>query len=363
VVEKNLFGFQWFVPEGGFRWVEGYEYWRELDPLNNADPGKKHFGKEPAWFTVHPRPVQARHYDPFRAEPRLYVRFANTEPTLEGVLEFANAYGPLTILDHDLIVSEPDLGAEDAPGGILTGEPCFLWTANILWMRHLLTLWTLCQRKDLAGLRRWVSWDATGRVAYSRPDHARCQTSWCPSSHRGVNVRYWFEGLFSLPPEQEPSDYAADEPGRTLAWTLNNLVKRGDAVGAVRAFVVAGINHQLLHPRQVNMALYWSSDGPPYVANKPVDLLQAMYVQFAWAVAGNGQYRQCAACQKFFELSPGVNRANRSTCSDACRVRLSRERRERARQLHTEGRTVKQIAREIGSRPAKVQEWISQPKE
>jgi hypothetical protein len=91
-------------------------------------------------------------------------------------------------------------------------------------------------------------------------------------------------------------------------------------------------------------------------------LLDAIYLQFAYAIDGNKRQRQCQVCRRWFELSPGINRADRLTCSDSCRVRQTQERRTRARQLRAEGKTAKQIAREIGSKVDKVKEWLANQK-
>src|SRR5262249_41673165 len=73
--------------------------------------------------------------------------------------------------------------------------------------------------------------------------------------------------------------------------------------------------------------------------------------QFAAALHGAWPFKECAYCHKFLRLEPGVNRANRLTCSHTCKQYLYNRRIESARQLHAQGRTVRQIAKELNVKP------------
>jgi len=76
-----------------------------------------------------------------------------------------------------------------------------------------------------------------------------------------------------------------------------------------------------------------------------------MVYQFAAALHGAWPFRECPCCHKFFRLVPGVNRANRLTCSRTCKQYLHNRRIERARQLHCEGNTPRQIVKELNVKP------------
>jgi hypothetical protein len=95
----------------------------------------------------------------------------------------------------------------------------------------------------------------------------------------------------------------------------------------------------------------------------PVNLLGAIYLQFAYAVGEDKQYQQCGHCKKWFELAPGLNRADRLFCSDSCRVMAYRARRLRAFQLWAEGKQVREIAKEVGSSVSTVKNWIKKSKD
>jgi hypothetical protein len=61
-------------------------------------------------------------------------------------------------------------------------------------------------------------------------------------------------------------------------------------------------------------------------ASQSINLLGTMWTQLARAVAENIEYRQCMWCYRYFELSPGVNRADRKYCSNSCRASAGRKR-------------------------------------
>jgi hypothetical protein len=91
---------------------------------------------------------------------------------------------------------------------------------------------------------------------------------------------------------------------------------------------------------------------------RPSNLLGAIWLQFALAVDGAKKYRACKGCGRWFELSPQTGRISKLFCSDSCRVRAHRERRERARHLFREGRKAPTIARELEIDEQTVKNWI-----
>jgi hypothetical protein len=95
---------------------------------------------------------------------------------------------------------------------------------------------------------------------------------------------------------------------------------------------------------------------------QPADLLGFMFLQLGCAFVGAFRFRQCAACGKWSLLRPGVNRADRTTCSDYCRLKLYRQRRAQAVALGHQGWTPEQIAREIRADLAKVKTWLADAK-
>jgi hypothetical protein len=88
-----------------------------------------------------------------------------------------------------------------------------------------------------------------------------------------------------------------------------------------------------------------------------------MLFQFGVSLIEGWCFRRCEGCGKWFRLAPSVNRADRTTCSDSCRFQQYRRRRLRAIELHDAGKTVKQIAKELGSAVKTVKGWVTGRKE
>jgi hypothetical protein len=113
--------------------------------------------------------------------------------------------------------------------------------------------------------------------------------------------------------------------------------------------------------------LVWSEqDHRPQLVMSPSTLLGAMVCQFAAAVHGAWPFQKCAYCYKFFRLAPGVNQANRRTCSPTCKQYLYNRRAKQARQLRAEGWTVHEIVQELQVKPHRgkssveiVNSWIA----
>jgi hypothetical protein len=71
----------------------------------------------------------------------------------------------------------------------------------------------------------------------------------------------------------------------------------------------------------------WNQDRSELrVRLKPISLISALWLQFAFAVGENYSYRTCAACGRWFQVGPGGSmRADAKYCSNACRQRKYRE--------------------------------------
>jgi hypothetical protein len=90
----------------------------------------------------------------------------------------------------------------------------------------------------------------------------------------------------------------------------------------------------------------------------PQSLVSALWIQLAKAIEGDRKYRECDVCGTWFEVS-GDRRADARFCSNACRFKAYRQRQDEARRLSAEGRSPKQIAKQLGSDVKTVNGWIS----
>jgi len=92
---------------------------------------------------------------------------------------------------------------------------------------------------------------------------------------------------------------------------------------------------------------------------KPTSLLAALWFQLGEAVACNKKFEKCVTCAKWFEIAPPFVRNSRQYCSEACRSRAYRERREKAINLAADGKSASEIAGILGSDEASVKGWIN----
>ncbi len=158
-----------------------------------------------------------------------------------------------------------------------------------------------------------------------------------------------------------------DEPGEALAdwsaeigWMAEGVrlwgkVQQGDREAV--PLLAERVNERLTGTVSLNL-LYDRTAGRPALDILPRDLATAMVLQLAAAVALNKEYRPCRVCGRYFELSPGLNRADRSTCSALCRKRSYRQRMARARKRHAQGKSLREIARELDTNVVTVKKWV-----
>jgi hypothetical protein len=254
-----------------------------------------------------------RPYEPLVEETGLFLTFANLVDNEEEFLRFANTYGRLGTY-HEYY---PELR-----------EPFDEWQRHHRWMHFLAQLRDEVF-KDRPQLDNWVSWDGNN-VVYRFPKIGTSQTeSWrhrgqlrqCPQNKRGLPL---FEPGDLRGPALWFLGYAIEDWFRELEGMRKPIAAR----------------------------MVWSErDKRPQFVFGPSSLLGAMVCQFAAALHGAWPFRECAHCHKFFRLAPGINRANRLTCSTTCKQYLHNFRVERARKLNAEGRTVRQIVKELNVKP------------
>ncbi len=291
-------------------------------------------GRVPHPCLVRVRDVEPRLYRPLEVSG-LFLRFADLDATPDGVLDFVSRYGAL---GDGLLVRDPESPADKN----MRIEPLVFWQFHAARMRALANLWGYASAGDRAALAEFVRWEgATVAIRWPAADT-----------------------YFSL----------FDERVRgTMTWRVEqylgpdgtSLVKRGDLILPAQLFVQRRLDDRLRNGR-ASPRLAWSTrHGRPELVNTPGSLLDALYLQFAIATANpDGGFRigRCQRCGKRIELAPGVNRADRTTCSDSCRALLYRQRKERARRLHAEGKKVKEIAQELGIETAQVKKWVASTK-
>lgn len=279
-----------------------------------------------------------RRYDPLSEQTGLFLIFAATPTTQEGIRYFADRFGML--LNAKITVTPPTTGRRTRLREVLSQhcEPYEQWQGEIVRMQEAVRLWNLLEGGDEEELSRHVRWTKAA----------------------GKNSRVEFDSHPELPPGVEPPS-PARRTAEVIASTevdadwLNQFAA-GDVVLPARLLLQRMLNRQFddkLHPR-----VTLDVDGAMDLTLQPETLLAAMWLQFAKAVCEHKQYRNCLVCNNPFELSPETARTNRRFCSIACKNRSFRSRQEQARRLHEEGKPAGEIAEELGASVAVVVGWI-----
>lgn len=92
--------------------------------------------------------------------------------------------------------------------------------------------------------------------------------------------------------------------------------------------------------------------------HEPFSLIHALWMQLAHVVAGQKDHRRCPTCSGWFEVSPDRRRADARFCRELCRIAAYKQRVKTAERLYGEGKTIPQIARELGVSKEKAAIWI-----
>lgn len=237
-------------------------------------------------------------------DPALFRNFAALDPMSDHVVRFANTYG---------LLWESDLGV-----------PFAEWEYEIRTMRFLLRIFDYVRER--------------------KPIHLDC----------GHVVRFPSERPTPLFRELARYTRYADHHSVAIAYPARQA--RQPIQEAAHDFLVRAVNARLgvwcplpalnRQGKQAQLSL------------QPQTLLGALWLQFAIALAENKTYRQCVACGRYMEISPGANRADRRTCSNVCRNRELRRRQALARSMSARGKSIREIMKAIGSDSATIRGWV-----
>lgn len=270
-----------------------------------------------------------------------YRVFAETDPTSEGILAFANTFGPLGIAVE--MIPQPQ--NRKAAGPEFRGEPMDEWRWQIALMSQLVAIWDVCRADDTARLTRHFRWQKDDRqrdrVIFS--SHVEAEDDNPPSTL----------GIHKARVQIDPAG---------LDDVLQRRLEPGDALVPALGYLQRRLDEQL---RQLehNAAPFMTWDAStklPVLRFTASTLASALWLQFADAVAYNRTYDRCQVCQKWFEVAPDAARSHRRFCSDACRVKAYRDRQGLARRLHfEEHKSFEEIAEELDSKVNTVRRWIT----
>jgi hypothetical protein len=205
---------------------------------------------------------------------------------------------------------------------------------HIRWLREAVTLWDLIQSQDVKGLSRCINASAS-----DNPNHP----------------------ALLIHPDRLPG--ASDMVG-TSPEVMWKLCRPGDVVLPAKLRIHGLLRAGLVGPDALRQNHCWDSDTMlPVVRIEPSNLLIALWLQFGEAFCRNQLFRRCPTCGTWFEVADGKARRSRLYCSEGCRSKAYRERREQARTLYAGGSSVEEIARELASDVEAVTKWVSETEE
>lgn len=296
-------------PEIGYAWSEGQDgtpWLVEAEP-----PG--------GWWRTHP----------LTESPALFRAFAELEPTQEAVLAFANAHGwlgvPKPTAEGPAAAVAASFRARGVPfrsegiGDAALGEPLARWTNEI---RHLAEAVEMLDaaRQDNPELSRWVRLSEHGALYLRR--------------ERGHLERI-------------------EEPEELATYATRSRAQ------AARLFVQRWANERLAE-HAAPRVLFNPDRRECEIHITPKNLLGALWLQLAQALEGGRDYRRCATCRSWFSVAPELNRSDRLYCSERCRAKAYRQRKEQARAMRVGGLAPSTIARRLGTDTKTVRGWLGE---
>lgn len=292
-------------------------------------------------------------YEPYEEASGLFREVAVLEPKPEAISDFVRSYGPLTYgrlyvpVDFNGRLPRPpkavSLGVLNGDkrkpeaiealqcvtnwvmAGAVQGDSLSLWRETIREVKVLVTIWDAIGQRDQKALERYV------RLETKKADT--------------------FSSIL------DDDGEVVDGPRRFTDDDLSDLTLIQAAECSLTSVLSRHINNG------ISLTMY-----PPesrkrgQLAAVPSNLYHAIWLQFVLAVNGSKKFGACEVCGRPFEISPQVARTNRKLCSNACKAKAHRRRREQALALAALGRTPKQIAKQVGSHLTTVQKWLQESK-
>jgi hypothetical protein len=327
----DLSDFVWEVPAevGVFSWQE-CRLWRDW--------------REPGLALVGRYGAASRQYRPLAGNLSLYRALAAVDPTGEGILAFVERYGRL----GKGVETSADL--PNGRHGIV--EPFGTWRTVIVWLRETVRLWDMIEAGDSDGLASVIKWDGKGAVRYCVP--------------AAVGELLW-PGWENLPEDYRRQAEKREADCYTIAGGVlgpDRLLRLtpGDVLQPARYLLLDLVNGMLGNTTQP--ALLWDDKaGRPILRHYPNSLLGAAYLQFATAILSGRVSRTCQVCGRQFEVTTLASRNDRLTCSNTCRTRAYRDRQKKAQELYAGGKTLREIAKILGSRLEAVKGWVRKEKD
>lgn len=314
---SDIFEFSWPIPSAGHRWQEMGSHLL-LTPIQSENDVS---------------------YNPLQERTGLFREFANTDPTPDDILKFANEYGSLTPPVHLAGATQDSFGGFRDDWKFRSQqvlEPFELWKREIYEMYEAVTLWDLASNQDRRRLRTYISWSPEKDiVAYDGPLGKKLI-----AASRDTMLPSGLDGRFEK-------------------------LTAGDVILPALVFVQQLVTDHLKGHVIVSVPIDYSCNRM-MLALKPDSLLAAMWLQLALAIDGKKTYRRCDMCGGWMEVQSETTgsgakaaRKNQKYCSESCKVKACRHRKYKARDLFAAGKSLQYIAKEMKTPVQQIEKWVT----
>ncbi len=371
IQEVNPQGYKWFTadkevgkPESSIM-AGHYEVSQVKNPSNSA-----YLKDKREWIISDAipigYPIMVERYNPLKHQKALFIKFANTNPEPDEILEFANQYGLLGLGESVGIVTNSTLPGsimvgqkgEDLQRPLGQGELISTWQNEIMAMKQVLELWEPVNVGNTEVLKRFIHWEENDAVVYSNdPDYPNV-----------VPITLNLKGVKKTSTPPQPTRRMVGGSIIASKQIHSERFKRiplGDLIVPAKYYIQEQINEHLVGA--VRPRLLWNiNKSLPKLElfHVPTDLKGALWLQFAQAIHGDKSYHYCDQCGVVFELDPRMKgRASRKFCSNSCRTKALRNRQAEARRLAAEEKMKPaEIAKRLDSEIQTVRKWINSGK-
>jgi hypothetical protein len=250
-----------------------------------------------------------RPYRPLDKAPALFRNFAELEVDETAIRDFAAKWGLLGGPARRQLAGVDDL---DDPRITPSYWIEFLedWEWQILWIRHALQLWDAYNSRDAATLARFISVDTEWPYPEDpRPLLAAYHADLRPEA-RWTTVRQPYKHIMINTLRNHAMSLEAD----LFEAALYAICMTVNAHLTSAAIVCTGLRTE--QPR-IELRL------------SPYGLIGVIWLQLALALEGSKEFRKCTVCRAWYGCSTGQARARRTYCSDKCKMRAYRHRKQK----------------------------------
>jgi hypothetical protein len=196
---------------------------------------------------------------------------------------------------------------------VLRGESLSFWERNLREMKGLVMLWQWIEQKDTEHLNLVIRWQSNGEgVSYVLGDEKTLKL---------LREKVCYNNMMEPLPQGAESGFIAN------TYYYPELLERFspfEVIHPARYLLIQKINQELsVNPTRAKVLM--NDENKPWFYFVPESLLAAMWFQFLQAVIGARQFKRCAVCGLWADVTEKRNDwSMHRECANRERVRRSR---------------------------------------